>query len=159
MRFVRGVGDDREVDENQPDDGPSGVDDPGVSSGTPDDDAQLAAFWEQARTKARLDWLGAYGGPTVLGSLRPPAWSFGASTQEADEFVAKVLDDTSDAEEWTDLEEYESTGTPLPERGAVSIVLDGAGVPRALVLTVDVLPARGLVREQFRLLYPTSRHR
>ena len=74
-------------------------------------------------------------------------------------FVAAVLDDSADAEEWTDLEDYAATGAPLPERGAVSIVLDGSGHPRALVATADVQSTGDRVREQFRLLYPTRAHR
>lgn len=126
---------------------------------TAEDDAELAAFWEQARTRARLDWIGAYGGPTVLGSLRPPAWSFGASSQEADAFLERVLDGTSEVAMTSTVADYEAEDVPLPERGAVSIVLDGTGRPRALVATAEVTVHAGRVTERFELLYPTKAHR
>src|SRR5690554_2623332 len=51
-------------------------------------DERLEAFWAEASTRARLDFIGAYAGPTVLGSLRPPAWAFGATPEQADELLA-----------------------------------------------------------------------
>ena len=61
--------------------------------GANDLEADIAAFWSEARTRARFDWIGAYGGPTILGSLRPPAWSFGATPEEADAVLTRVLDE------------------------------------------------------------------
>lgn len=147
---------------------------------TGDADAALEAFWQEARTRARFDWIGAYAGPTVLGSLRPPAWSFGATPEEADTFVADVLAE-SEVSTAGALSDYEAEGVLQPEVGGVSIVLDGAGFPRALVATaaVSVLPLSELeeedvavpvegddltpdtpfVVERLTLLYPTKRHR
>jgi uncharacterized protein YhfF len=41
----------------------------------------------------------------------------------------------------------------LPEVGALGIVLDGAGHPRALVVTTDVSVSEGEVVEQFAVVY------
>jgi uncharacterized protein YhfF len=100
-------------------------------------DDELEAFWAEARTRARLDSIGVYGGVTVLASLRPPAWAFGATPEHADELLALVLagDKTATAGALWD---YEAEGEPLPEVGGLSIVLDGAGHPRALIVTTEV---------------------
>ena len=101
------------------------------------DDDELEAFWAEARTRARLDSIGVYGGSTVLGSLRPPAWAFGATPEQADELLELVLtgDKTATAGALWD---YEAEGEPLPQVGGLSIVLDGAGHPRALIATTEV---------------------
>ena len=154
----------------------------GADPGEPatETDGALEAFWQEARTRARFDWIGAYAGPTVLGSLRPPAWSFGATPEEADAFVADVLAE-SEVSTAGALSDYEAEGVPQPEVGGVSIVLDGAGFPRALVATAavsvvprseledeevavplegdDLAPDTPFVLERLTLLYPTKRHR
>lgn len=154
----------------------------GTEASEPDtaEDVELEAFWQQARTRARFDWIGAYGGSTVLGSLRPPAWSFGGTPEEADSFVAEVLRESAVATAGA-LSDYEAEGVPQPEVGAVSIVLDGSGSPCALVATSEVsvmplaelehedvaVPVEGgdltpetqFVVERLTLLYPTKRHR
>jgi uncharacterized protein YhfF len=100
-------------------------------------DDELQAFWAEARTRARLDSIGVYGGSTVLASLRPPAWAFGATPEQADELLALVLagDKTATAGALWD---YEAEGEPVPAVGGLSIVLDGGGHPRALIVTTDV---------------------
>lgn len=123
------------------------------------EDRELDAFWTEARTRARFDWIGAYGGPTVLGSLRPPAWSFGSSPQEADEFLARLLDSGAPVSTTSARGDYDAEDVPLPERGAVSIVLDGTGHPCALVATSAVTVDEDTVTEELTLLYPTKRHR
>ncbi|HHU10293.1 MAG TPA: ASCH domain-containing protein [Intrasporangiaceae bacterium] len=100
-------------------------------------EADLDAFWAEASTRARLDFIGTYGGPTVLGSLRPPAWAFGATAEQADELLALVLAGRKTATAGA-LWDYEAEGEPVPQEGALSIVLDGAGHPRALIVTTDV---------------------
>ena len=143
-------------------------------------EALLEAFWQNARTRARFDWLGAYGGLTVLGALRPPAWAFGSTPEDADAFVEEVLSRTTVATA-EPLNDYESGAGPQPEVGAVAILLDGSGRPRALVATSDVSvvtlgelqheglavpvqsegldPRTQFVLERLTLLYPTKRHR
>ncbi|MDO5502826.1 MAG: hypothetical protein Q4G67_06585 [Actinomycetia bacterium] len=123
---------------------------------------QLEAFWTDVKTRTRMDSIGTYAGSTVLGSLRPPAWAFGSTPAQADAELALVLAG-SKTESSAPLRDYADTGAPLPEVGAVSIVLDGHGKPRALIATTEVVVegegANQMVRERFRLLYPTKRHR
>ncbi|MBC7310454.1 MAG: hypothetical protein GXY39_05555 [Actinomycetales bacterium] len=143
-------------------------------------EALLEAFWQNARMRARFDWLGAYGGLTVLGALRPPAWAFGSTPEDADAFVEEVLSRATVATA-EPLSDYETAAGPQPEVGAVAILLDGSGSPRALVATSDVSvvtlgelpheelavpvqsegldPRTQFVLERLTLLYPTKRHR
>lgn len=101
------------------------------------DDDELEAFWAEARTRARLDSIGVYGGTTVLASLRPPAWAFGATPEQADELLALVLAGVKTATAGA-LWDYEAEAEPLPQVGGMSIVLDGGGHPRALIATTEV---------------------
>ncbi|WP_435768657.1 ASCH domain-containing protein [Nocardioides sp. SYSU DS0651] len=100
-------------------------------------DGGVAAFWEVAKRHARLSSLPGYFGPSALESLMPPAWSFGATPEQADALAQLVVEGTKIATS-SALRDYEAAGEPLPERGALGIVLDGAGRPRALVVTTDV---------------------
>lgn len=97
----------------------------------------VESFWDLARFHAKLNTAPSYFGPTTLEVVPPPAWSFGASAEEADALLALVLDGrkTATASAHAD---YEAEGEPLPEPGTLGIVLDGAGHPRALVETTDV---------------------
>jgi uncharacterized protein YhfF len=97
----------------------------------------VEAFWELARVHARLNTAPAYFGPTSLEVVPPPAWSFGAEPAEADELLSLVLSGTKTATS-SALWDYEDDGEPLPERGSLSILLDGSGHPRALVEATDV---------------------
>lgn len=93
-------------------------------------DGVLAAFWQAAR-QARP------GLPVDI----PPAWAFGATSEEADTLAALVLEGrkcaTSSA--WSD---YAEVGEELPAEGDLSILLDRSGHPRAVlkVTRVTVLP-------------------
>lgn len=101
------------------------------------DEARVSAFWDLAKRRARLGSLPGYFGPTALESLPPPTWAFGSTPEEADEFVGRALAESS-ASTSTALSDYEAIGEPLPETGSLSILLDGAGAPRALLATTDV---------------------
>ncbi|WP_461107595.1 ASCH domain-containing protein [Tessaracoccus terricola] len=93
---------------------------------------QLEAFWQRAQQKARLTGMPSVLGGNPLATLRPPAWSFGATPEHADELLELVLDGTKTATAsafW----DYEAEGEELPSVGTLSIVTDGAGVPRALL--------------------------
>ena len=92
-------------------------------------DDEVSAFWELARVRARLNSAPSYFGPTTLEVVPPPAWSFGASAEQADALLALVLDGTKTATAGA-LWDYESEGEPLPEVGTLSILLDGSGHPR-----------------------------
>ncbi|GAA1796634.1 MAG: ASCH domain-containing protein [Actinobacteria bacterium] len=100
------------------------------------DDA-LHQFWELAKVKAKLNRFEVYVGATPLSTVLPPAWAFGATPQEADDLLALVLAGTKTATAGA-LDDYDAEGEPLPTAGTLSIVLDGAGNPRALIETTRV---------------------
>lgn len=102
-----------------------------------DVDEEIEAFWLEARVRAKLNRLHAYAGPNPAEALRPPAWAFGDSPEQADRLLAKVLDGTKTATS-SALRDYEQTGDPLPVEGGLSILTDGVGRPWALLLTTDV---------------------
>ncbi|MCE1178300.1 MAG: ASCH domain-containing protein [Micrococcales bacterium] len=101
------------------------------------DQHEIDAFWGDARVRGHLNRTGFYTGPTVHESLQPPAWSFGATPEQADGLLALVLDGTKTATAGA-LWDYEAEDEALPERGDLSIILDGAGHPRALIRVTDV---------------------
>ena len=100
----------------------------------------VEAFWEVARFHARLNSVPSYFGPTTLEVVPPPAWSFGDGPEESDALLRLVLDGTKTATA-TALSDYDAGGQPLPERGTMSILLDGAGHPRALIEATEVTVA------------------
>ena len=100
-------------------------------------DDEVSAFWTLARVHARLNSAPSYFGPTTLEVVPPPAWSFGATPEQSDELLALVLAGTKTATAGA-LWDYESDDEPLPEKGALSILLDGSGHPQALVEITDV---------------------
>ncbi len=71
----------------------------------------------------------------------PISWAFGATPAHADSLLALVLDGikTGTASSLWDLE---ASGEPVPEVGELSVILDGAGTPRALLRTtrIDIVP-------------------
>jgi len=97
----------------------------------------VEAFWNVARFHAKLNAAPTYFGPTPLESVPPPAWSFGATAEHADGLLRLVLDGTKTATS-TALWDFEAEEEELPQRGTLSIILDGAGHPRALIETTDV---------------------
>jgi uncharacterized protein YhfF len=101
------------------------------------DEAEVERFWALARSQARITSMPGYFGPTTLEVVTPPAWSFGATPEQADALLALVLEGTKTATA-SALWDFESDGEPLPEPGTLGIVLDGAGHPRALIETTDV---------------------
>jgi uncharacterized protein YhfF len=80
-------------------------------------------------------------GTGARASVAPPAWAFGDSPRLADELLDLVLGGVKTATT-SALWEYTDTGEPLPERGDLSIVLDGGGHPRALIRTTEVRTTR-----------------
>lgn len=107
---------------------------------TPSDDEidqHVEAFWRHAVFKARINHLPTYFGPTPLEVVRPPAWSWGESDEDADAFVdALVAGRTTGFAVPADAYAEEE---PAPEIGEMGIVLDSGMQPRALVVTVEVL--------------------
>lgn len=107
----------------------------GAEAGT--QDTRIADFWDAAR--GHLGWgkLDAVLGETVAGAVAPPAWSFGDDARLADELLELVLAGRKTGTS-TALAELTASGEPLPRVGDVSIVLDSAGDPRALLRTTEV---------------------
>lgn len=101
------------------------------------DDAEIAAFWEVAKRRGKLTLIPGYFGPTPVESVQPPAWSFGATPEHADELLDLVLAGTKTATA-SALWDFEADDEPLPEPGMLGILLDSAGEPRALIVTTEV---------------------
>ena len=100
-------------------------------------DTRISDFWDAAR--GHLGWgkLDSVMGESVDGAVPPPAWSFGDDARLADELLDLVLTGRKTATS-TALAEFGANGEPLPKVGDVSIVLDSAGDPRALLRTTEV---------------------
>lgn len=98
---------------------------------------EILAFWEVARVRAGVVRFASVLGPGVPGSLVPPSWAFGEDPVLADAALARVLDGTRTATS-TALPELAHADVPLPVRGDLSIVTDGAGRPGALIRTTRV---------------------
>lgn len=94
----------------------------------PADPQRIAEFWALARP----------GGPEAE---RPEAWAFGATVSHANELLALVLAGTKTATAGA-LWDYEADGEPLPAEGRFDIVLDGEGIPRALLRNIRVSVVR-----------------
>lgn len=94
------------------------------------DSRSTKAFWSDCRAAV-------HGLPLAV----PESWAFGATPAQADRLLALVLDGTKTATA-SSLWDYEHSADPLPEPGLLNVILDGRGVPRALVETVavDVVP-------------------
>ena len=97
----------------------------------------VEAFWNLARFHAKLNAAPTYFGPTTLEVVPPPAWSFGATPEQADELLTLVLHGEKTATA-SALWDYEVDGEELPQVGALSIIVDSAGHPHALIETTDV---------------------
>lgn len=108
---------------------------------TPDRADELLEFWELARFRSGVARLPEVTGPGIAGSLVPPAWSFGDDPRLADELLGLVLSGTKTATS-TALVEFDHSGEAMPVVGEPSILLDGAGHPRALVRTTSVRRVR-----------------
>lgn len=98
---------------------------------------EIDAFWQVALSHARLGTMPGYFGPNTLQVVRPPAWSFGGTPEDADELLQLVLDGTKTATS-SAFEDYALEGEEVPTEGALSIVLDGEGRPRVLLSTTQV---------------------
>ena len=113
------------------------------------DHEELRVFWDLARYHAKLNAAPTYFGPTTLESVPPPAWAYGDSAEESDAFLAQVL---ADEQGVTTAPTTDYAGE-LPEVGVLSILCDGAGVPRALVEVTEVAVTGDDVVEAFKVVY------
>lgn len=110
----------------------------GLSGGGDDAlDEELATFWEVSRGHAGLGKIAVVGGLTVSAGIPPLAWAFGDNPVIADELLALVLAGIKTATS-SALADYDAEDTPVPEVGELSIILDGAGHPAALIRTTEV---------------------
>ncbi|WP_219106044.1 ASCH domain-containing protein [Austwickia sp. TVS 96-490-7B] len=105
--------------------------------------ADIEAFWADARLRTRLSRPAGSLENQTLGPTPPLAWAFGGvgAPEQADELLGLVLRGLKTATA-SSLWDYEYEGEALPEVGRLSIVLDGEGMPRALIQTtsVDIVP-------------------
>lgn len=78
-------------------------------------------------------------------------FAFGIGKEMAEELLALVLSGKKRATA-SSVPVYQAEGAPLPEKGNVSIVLDGAGMPRCIIETkaVTVVPFREVTWEMAR---------
>lgn len=89
---------------------------------------EIDQYWDSARK--------------IIGSLPsnpPQAWAFGATPEHADELLALVLSGTKTATA-SSLWDYD-VDEPLPSTGDYSIILDGEGTPKAIIMTTEVSTA------------------
>lgn len=93
-------------------------------------DVDLTRFWGDARALH-----------PSLPAERLEAWAFGATPAHADELLTLVLEGTKTATA-SSLRDYEEDQEPLPAVGDLSIILDGAEAPRAVleVTAIDIVP-------------------
>lgn len=105
-------------------------------------DAEIQAFWQS--------YLATLPEKHPHRSLRAPhAWSFGNSSEMADELGVLVQHGTKTAT-CSLLWEHETDGLPLPQVGELSIILDGVGLPLCIIATVQVeIKPFGAVDESF----------
>jgi len=109
---------------------------------------RITAFWDAARPKAGRTSHGGAVGERSENVVPPPAWAFGDNPELADELLALVLSGTKTATASL-VVEYAEADEPQPRKGDLSILLDGAGEPRALIRTtqVDVVPFSDVTEE------------
>lgn len=93
-------------------------------------DTNLERFWVVARRAV----------PTLPETL-PEVWAFGATAAHADELLSLVLAGTKTGTA-SSLADLEAEGEPLPEAGQLSVIVDGKGIPRAVIVTaaVEIVP-------------------
>ena len=115
------------------------------------DHEELRVFWDLARFHAKLNAAPSYFGPTTLESVPPPAWAYGESAAESDDFVARVLADGRGHTRAATADYADD----LPEVGVLSILCDGTGTPRALVQVTDVTVTGDQLVESFEVVYRT----
>ncbi|WP_149083667.1 MULTISPECIES: ASCH domain-containing protein [Microbacterium] len=94
------------------------------------DRTAIEDYWREARSLL----------PDLPEAL-PEAWGFGATPEHADELLELVLAGIKVGTA-SSLWDYEESGEPLPTVGELSIILDGAGTPRAVIETtaIDIVP-------------------
>ncbi len=100
-------------------------------------EGEIEKFWSLACHRGKMTTLPGYLPSTSLEAVPPPAWAFGRTPEQADRLLALVVEGTKTATA-SARSEYAAGAAPLPQRGELSILLDGGGHPRALIETTDV---------------------
>ncbi len=113
------------------------------------DHEELRVFWDLARFHAKLNAAPSYFGPTTLESVPPPAWSFGETPAQSDEF-ARRFSRTSPARPPLPLR---TTPATSPRPGCSPSCATASGKPRALVEVTEVAVGADEVVEAFRVVY------
>lgn len=72
-----------------------------------------------------------------LPEAAPEAWAFGATPEHADSLLELVLSGIKTGTA-SSVWDYEATGERMPQVGDLSVILDGAGAPRAVIRTTSV---------------------
>lgn len=98
---------------------------------------QIQTFWDDARLRAKVNRVPGYLGVNAEETLAPPAWSFGAGADDADQLLDLVLAGTKTATS-SAVRDYANAEEARPEAGDLSIITDGSGRPRALIRTTSV---------------------
>ncbi|HCX86290.1 MAG TPA: ASCH domain-containing protein [Micrococcales bacterium] len=101
------------------------------------EDEAIVAYWESVRAKAKVGRLPVVLGPGALAAVPPPAFRFGDAPELADELLRLVLDGVKTATSTAQAELGPDDAAPAA--GDLWIALDGAGHPRALLRTTDVV--------------------
>lgn len=101
------------------------------------DSSPIDSYWRKVRSAD----------PSLPPSA-PEAWAFGATSAQADELLALVLAGVKTGTA-SSLWDYEAAGDPMPVAGDLSIILDGEGVPRAVIETtgIRVVPFDAVTQE------------
>ncbi|MGP6177005.1 ASCH domain-containing protein [Microbacterium sp. A196] len=86
----------------------------------------IDAFWSAARAEH-----------PELPETPPEGWAFGATPEHADGLLALVLAGTKTGTA-SSLRDYENEQEPVPAVGDLSIILDGAEAPRAVLRTTEI---------------------
>lgn len=108
----------------------------------PNESPELEAFWLHAATKAKVQPVPGVLGQNVPSSLRPPAFSLGDGTPASADRLAQLI--VSGAKRATSSygPSYAAEGVAYPEVGDLSILLDGASRPVALLRNSEVTTYR-----------------
>ncbi len=93
------------------------------------EDLRIAAFWQAARGHVGMGKLDQVMGGSPEDVVPPPSWSYG-NDAEAEDLLARVLDGRKTATALA-VAELAQVGLEVPRVGDLSIVVDGAGDPRA----------------------------
>lgn len=97
----------------------------------------ITRFWDAARPSAGRTSHGGAVGERSENVVPPPAWAFGDSPDLANELLKLVLAGTKTATASL-VVEYQDAAEQIPQKGDLSILLDGGGEPRALIRTTQV---------------------